>query len=57
MVWRRFFQRKTLTGIEARQGYLDRPVLVVLTVSLTLACVTLGLLVAFGVLHPIFPWS
>jgi hypothetical protein len=57
MVWRRFFQRKTLTGIEARQGYLDRPVLVVLTVSLTVAYVTLGLLVAFGVLHPIFPWS
>jgi len=32
-------------------------VLVVLTVSLMLACATLGLLVAFGVLHPIFPWS
>jgi len=57
MVWRGIFQRKTLTGIEARQGYLDRPVLVVLTVSLMLACATLGLLMAFGVLHPIFPWS
>jgi hypothetical protein len=53
MVWQRFFPRRTLTGVEARQGFLDRPVLVVLGVSLTLACVTLGLLVAFGVLHPI----
>jgi hypothetical protein len=53
MVWRRLFQRREVTGIEARQGFLDRPVLVVLGVSLMLACVTLGLLVAFGVLNPI----
>lgn len=32
------------TGREARQGYLDRPILVVLTVSTILACVALGLL-------------
>jgi hypothetical protein len=37
--------------VEARQGYLDRPVLVILAVSLTLAVTTLGLLLAFGVLN------
>lgn len=42
MVWRRIFGRTVLTGVEARQGYLDRPVLVVLVVSLVLALVALG---------------
>lgn len=32
------------TGREARQGYLDRPVLVVLAVSTLLAIVILGLM-------------
>ncbi len=32
------------TGREARQGFLDRPVLVVLIVSLALAIIILGLL-------------
>ena len=50
MAWRRFLARRTLTGVEARQGYLDRPVLVVLVISVALACLTLGLLLAFGVL-------
>ena len=42
MVWRRFFGRTELTGVEARQGFLDRPVLVVLVVSTCLALVVLG---------------
>jgi hypothetical protein len=42
MVWRRFFGRPELTGVEARQGYLDRPVLVVLVISTCLALVVLG---------------
>jgi hypothetical protein len=33
---RALFARKTVTGIEARQGFLDRPVLVVLVASLAL---------------------
>lgn len=36
------------TGREARQGYRDRPVLMVLAVSLTLAIVILGILWAGG---------
>jgi hypothetical protein len=36
------------TGREARQGYLDRPVLAVLVVSLILAGVILGALWAGG---------
>jgi hypothetical protein len=42
MVWRRYFGREELTGTEARQGFLDRPVLVVLVVSTCLALVILG---------------
>jgi hypothetical protein len=38
------------TGREARQGYLDSPVLVVLAVSLALAIVILGILWAGGYL-------
>jgi hypothetical protein len=36
MVWRYLLQ-KDRTSVEARQGYLDRPVLLVLIVSLCLA--------------------
>jgi len=45
MVWRPFLQ-KVRTSVEARQGYLDRPVLLVLIVSLGLAILILGILVA-----------
>jgi hypothetical protein len=38
MIWRRRSGREELTPVEARQGYLDRPVLIVLTVSVLLAC-------------------
>jgi hypothetical protein len=34
--------RTELTGVESRQGYLDRPVLLVLVVSLVLALFALG---------------
>jgi hypothetical protein len=44
MVWRRYFGRPELTGTQARQGFLDRPVLVVLVVSTCLALVILGAL-------------
>jgi hypothetical protein len=33
---RSWFSRKTVTGVEARQGFLDRPVLAVLIISLVL---------------------
>ncbi len=39
MVWRTIFGRAELTGTEARQGFLDRPVLVVLVVSTLLVCI------------------
>ena len=39
MVWRTLFGRAELTGTEARQGFLDRPVLVVLVVSTLLVCI------------------
>lgn len=42
MVWRRVFGREELTPVEARQGFLDRPVLVVLVVSLALVCIIFG---------------
>jgi hypothetical protein len=44
MVWRRYFEREELTGREARQGFLDRPVLVVLVISTGLALLILGTL-------------
>jgi len=34
MVWKRMLGRNELTAVEARQGYLDRPVLIVLIASL-----------------------
>jgi hypothetical protein len=47
MAWQPFFRRRTVTGetvtgIEARAGFLDRPVLVVLAVSLVLIVVIFG---------------
>ena len=44
MVWR-YFQRDR-TSVEARQGYLDRPVLLVLAVSLGLAVLVFVVLYA-----------
>ena len=41
MAWN-FFQRRTVTGVEARAGFLDRPVLVVLVVSLVLVVLGFG---------------
>jgi hypothetical protein len=43
MVWRRWFGRTELTPVEARQGFLDRPVLTVLLVSTLLVCAAFGL--------------
>jgi hypothetical protein len=43
-MWTRWFRRTEVGGIESRQGYLDRPVLVVLVISLVLAFVALALL-------------
>jgi hypothetical protein len=40
----RFFRRKPITGLEARQGFLDRPVLAILVVSLVLVCAAFGLM-------------
>jgi hypothetical protein len=47
MAQQSFFRRRsadaeTVTGVEARAGFLDRPVLVVLTVSLVLIAVIFG---------------
>ena len=39
MVWRTLSGRSELTGTQARQGFLDRPVLVVLVMSTLLVCV------------------
>ena len=44
-MWRRWFGQTEVTPIEARQGYLDRPVLIVLCVSLALIIMAFGLLV------------
>ncbi len=44
MVWRRMFGREELTPVESRQGFLDRPVLVVLIASIALVSVLFGLL-------------
>jgi hypothetical protein len=34
-----WFRRTTATGVEARQGFLDRPVLAVLVISIALVIV------------------
>jgi hypothetical protein len=44
MVWRRMFGREELTPVEARAGFLDRPVLMVLMVSVVMVSVLFGLL-------------
>ena len=44
MVWKRNMGRTEVTGTEARQGFLDRPVLLVLVVSTCLVLVILGAL-------------
>ncbi|MGE3990466.1 hypothetical protein [Pseudorhodoplanes sp.] len=44
MVWRRMLGREELTPVEARQGFLDRPVLVVLIASVAMVCVLFGVL-------------
>ena len=43
-MWRRRTNRPVLNPVEARQGFLDRPVLVVLVVSLALVIIAFGLL-------------
>ena len=47
MAWQPFFRRRTttgetVTGVEARAGFLDRPVLAVLGVSIALIVVIFG---------------
>jgi hypothetical protein len=44
MVWRRKSGREELTPVEARQGFLDRPVLLVLVTSVAMVSVIFGLL-------------
>jgi hypothetical protein len=44
MAWQSYFPRKTVNSVEARQGFLDRPVLVVLVASLALVAVIFGLM-------------
>lgn len=44
MVWRRMLGREELTPVEARAGFLDRPVLVVLIASVAMVSVLFGLL-------------
>ncbi len=38
------FRRQIGTGVDSRQGYLDRPILVILVMSSMLAALLLGLL-------------
>jgi hypothetical protein len=44
MAWN-FFQRRTMTGVESRAGFLDRPVLAVLVISLALVVLGYGAVV------------
>jgi hypothetical protein len=44
-MWRRWFGHTEVNSTEARQGYLDRPVLIVLVVSLALIIMAFGILV------------
>jgi hypothetical protein len=44
-MWRRRTNRTVLNPVQARQGFLDRPVLVVLVVSLALVIIAFGLLI------------
>lgn len=48
MAWRKTAEREELTPVEARQGFLDRPVLLVLIASMAMVFVMFGfLLLAF----------
>jgi hypothetical protein len=47
MAWSSFLGRRALRATEARQGFLDRPVLVVLVVSVALTALILGAMVIF----------
>ncbi len=44
MAWQRMFRRDELTSVEARQGFLDQPMLVVLIASTAMVCALFGLL-------------
>lgn len=44
MIWRRRTGSEELTPVEARAGFLDRPVLVVLITSTAMVCVVFALL-------------
>jgi hypothetical protein len=44
MVWRRMLGREELTPVEARQGFLDRPVLVILITSTAMVCIVFAFL-------------
>lgn len=44
MVWRRLLGREELTPVEARQGFLDRPVLVILIASTAMVCIVFAML-------------
>ena len=44
MIWRRRTGSEELTPVEARAGFLDRPVLVVLIASTAMVVVVFGLL-------------
>ncbi len=43
MVWRRMFGQTVLSPVEARQSFLDRPVLVILLTSTFLVCAGFGI--------------
>ena len=44
MVWRRILGREELTPVQARQGFLDRPVLVILVTSTAMVCIVFAAL-------------
>jgi hypothetical protein len=44
MIWRRWRDREELTPVEARAGFLDRPVLIVLVVSVAMVSVLFALM-------------
>ncbi len=44
MVWKRMLGREELTPVEARAGFLDRPVLVVLIASVAMVSILFGVL-------------
>jgi hypothetical protein len=44
MVFKRRFGKPELNAVEARQGFLDRPVLLVLLTSTALICIAFAIL-------------